>query len=480
MSTGNTPEEITRRAEERIGKILREKWCLDELLGVGGMACVYSATHRNGKRAAIKIMHPEAALVPDVRARFLREGYLANKVGHPGALSILDDDVDEDGTVYLVMELLEGENLEARWNRRGGRLDTEEVLIVAHQTLAVLDAAHQKGIVHRDLKPSNLFVDTAGLVKILDFGIARLTSVQRRGDTGGGHASLGTPGFMPPEQARGRWDEVDAQSDLWAVGATMFALLSGRYVHEGPTMNEQLLAAMTEQAEPLADVVDDVPASVVSVVDRALSFEKSDRWQSAKAMRDAVGAAYESIAGQSVTSAPKLPTILIPERRLTDDAPTIDASALSASTTGPVSGRERSERHDEAGSRRGTWLAAAAAAIALVGGYAWWSSSQTTATPAGASNPVPAAVLAPAPALEAQPSESAIPIASSAPPSPSAAPAPDAGSKAEPGAPRKAAAAMHAKPKPRPAARPKPKAKPAEKAAEAPGSSEVDIYSRRK
>lgn len=107
------------QAEARLGTRLRDKWRLDRVLGIGGMATVYEATHRNGKQAAIKVLRPEAALVSDIKARFLREGYLANRVGHPGAVSILDDDVDENGTVYLVMELLVGETLEQRWRDRG-------------------------------------------------------------------------------------------------------------------------------------------------------------------------------------------------------------------------------------------------------------------------------------------------------------------------------------------------------------------------
>ena len=114
---GDSDTEHKQQATARIGTVLREKWRLDALLGLGGMAAVYAATHRNGKLAAIKVLHPQAALVPDVKARFLREGYLANKVGHSGAVSILDDDVDVDGTVFLVMELLEGETLETRWSR---------------------------------------------------------------------------------------------------------------------------------------------------------------------------------------------------------------------------------------------------------------------------------------------------------------------------------------------------------------------------
>src|SRR5688572_618887 len=114
---GDSDTEHNEQAPARIGPVLRKRGRLDTLLGLGGMAAVYAATHPNGKHAAIKVLHPQAALVPDVKARFLREGYLANKVGHSGAVSILDDDVDVDGTVFLVMELLDGETLESRWCR---------------------------------------------------------------------------------------------------------------------------------------------------------------------------------------------------------------------------------------------------------------------------------------------------------------------------------------------------------------------------
>lgn len=109
------------RAQARVGRVLRDKWRLDALLGLGGMAAVYAATHRNGKRGAIKLLHTELSVDTDVRARFLREGYVANKVGHPGAVAVLDDDTADDGSVFLVMELLEGESVDARAQRFGGR-----------------------------------------------------------------------------------------------------------------------------------------------------------------------------------------------------------------------------------------------------------------------------------------------------------------------------------------------------------------------
>src|SRR3954466_8488496 len=122
----SVPEEatdpVTRRARARVGMVLRGKWCLDQLLGVGGMAAVYAATHRNGKRGAVKLLHLQLSLDAEARSRFLQEGYVANRVDHPGTVSVLDDDVTEDGSVFLVMELLEGRTVDALAEERGGRL----------------------------------------------------------------------------------------------------------------------------------------------------------------------------------------------------------------------------------------------------------------------------------------------------------------------------------------------------------------------
>jgi serine/threonine protein kinase len=294
--------DVKTRAEQRIGALLRDKWRIDELIGLGGMAAVYSATHRNGKRAAVKILHPEAAMVPDIRARFLREGYLANKVEHPGAVSILDDDVDIDGTVFLVMELLSGQTLEAV--REGGGVAVEDLLLVAHRALDVLAVAHDRKIVHRDLKPANVFVCSDGAVKILDFGIARLnTPAQTPSGATGRDTALGTPGYMPPEQARGRWDDVDGQSDVWSLGATLFAVLAGRPVHQSGTLNEQLLAAMTLPAPPLSSVAPDAPHEVALLVDRALAFEKAERFRNARAMQAEVARVFETLTGKPIATA---------------------------------------------------------------------------------------------------------------------------------------------------------------------------------
>jgi serine/threonine-protein kinase len=282
-----------RRSQGRIGSVIKDKWRIDARLGAGGMATVYSATHRNGNRVAIKMLHPDYSRDPAVRQRFLREGYVANAVSHPGAVRILDDDVAEDGSVFIVMELLEGESLEARRLRIGGRLPVEEVFTVGDQLLDLLVAAHNRGIVHRDIKPENVFITQDGAVKVLDFGIARMRQQGGFERTGTG-LMLGTPDYMSPEQAGGHPDEVDARSDLWAVGASLFTLLSGQSVHTAETLREYLLATATMPARSLATVAPWVPKPLVQIVDRALELDKDRRWPDARAMQDALRWAYKA------------------------------------------------------------------------------------------------------------------------------------------------------------------------------------------
>ena len=309
-------------AQSRVGTRIKGKWRVDKLLGVGGMGAVYAATHRNGSRVALKILHPQLSMLGDIRARFAREGYVANAVNHPGVVRVLDDDETEDGAAFLVMELLEGETADARARRLGGRLPLEDALTIADGLLDVLAAAHASGIVHRDIKPENVFLTRENVAKVLDFGIARLRAVtlgDELDDAGAAAAeggtqvphlrtrtgvTIGTPAFMPPEQALGRTEEVDALSDLWAVGATLFALLSGRIVHDAKTHMEVVIAAATAQAKSLGAVAPDAPKSLVEVVDRALSFDKGDRWPSARAMQQALRSAFPDRQRQYRTSVP--------------------------------------------------------------------------------------------------------------------------------------------------------------------------------
>jgi serine/threonine-protein kinase len=420
---------IAQRAYARIGCVLREKWRIDHVLGIGGMAAVYAGTHRNGKRGAIKMLHLELSLDAAARSRFLQEGYVANKVGHPGAVAVLDDDIAEDGSVFLVMELLEGRTVDAiAQSRPNQRLEPAEVLAVAEKILDVLAAAHEQGIVHRDLKPENIFVTSGGALKVLDFGLARM-----REPTGGGHATkageaMGTPAFMPPEQALGNWESVDARTDIWAVGATLFTLLTGRLVHEADNVNKLLLAAMTRAAPEVRDIAPEAPTPVAAIIDRALAFDSKDRFQDARSMRDAVLAVQRSL---------KLSTSL--PSPIGAGMPSIPNRSGTAAASLFASSRELSSRPARS---KSAVIGGALAAIALAGGIAIMALRGGGAahvdppSPAGPSRPDAPRVLEPAAAPKpsgepsAAPSVSAASAGTSAPATPPAAgQSPGAGAK---------------------------------------------------
>jgi serine/threonine protein kinase len=272
-------------ARDRIGQTLCGKYFIEEVLGVGGTAVVFRATHRNGNRVAVKLLHDHLCKSRDVTRRFMREAYLANLLEHPGTVRVLDDDVDQNGVAFLVLELLEGETLEERRVRLGGRLVVDEVLGYMDRLLEVLELAHEKNIVHRDIKPSNLFLTKDGVLKVLDFGIARMLDESGAATATKTGQMIGTPAFMPPEQALSKPKEIDKQTDLWAVGATMFTLLSGELVHVAESSSEHLVKAATMQARSVARVLPGVPANVETLVARAMRFEKKDRWASSTEMR---------------------------------------------------------------------------------------------------------------------------------------------------------------------------------------------------
>ena len=331
---------LSLRAKRREGTTVAGKYLIERVLGVGGMATVYAARHRNGNRVAIKVLHEELSLHDDTRARFLREGYVANAVEHAGAVRVLDDDIAEDGAAFLVMELLRGETLQARAARQGGRLPCREVLALGHQLLEVLAAAHAKGIVHRDIKPENLFLTTDRTLKVLDFGIARIRDDPGVLATATG-VFLGTPAFMAPELALGRTAEVDARTDLWCAGATLWNLLSGTFVHEAPTAAELVVRSATQPPRSLTAVLPDAPTAVTALIDRSLQFAREDRFPSARAMKESIESAYLALHGEAVSRAA---LGLVPDTdgppstdRRNDEAATLPAESLRETEIAPGS-----------------------------------------------------------------------------------------------------------------------------------------------
>jgi len=292
--------ERVRSARARIGTVLKKKWHLDQLLGVGGMAAVYAATHRNKKRVAIKMLHAELSQDEAIRKRFLREGYIANSVAQRGAVGVDYDDVTEDGLAFLVMELLDGETIEHRWRRKDRALSPLEALSLVDQLLDTLTAAHGQGIIHRDLKPENMFLTRDGTVKVLDFGIARVRELSTPQTTLAGSA-IGTPAFMAPEQARGRWQDVDGRTDLWAVGATLYTLITGKFVHAGENAQETLALAATRPARSIAERRPDLHPSLIAFIDKALSYDMAARFPDAASMQHALRLTYALMEGNQTS-----------------------------------------------------------------------------------------------------------------------------------------------------------------------------------
>ncbi|MBX3227926.1 MAG: protein kinase [Labilithrix sp.] len=272
-----------------IGAIIGNRWRIDSRIARGGVATVFKASERGGPNVAVKIMHPEYSRNLDARGRFLREGYVANKVGHPSVVKVLHDGAEPDGAVYLVMELLEeGELLETKRERLGGKLLPDEVARLGDQLLDVLAAAHEKGIVHRDIKPENLYVLGDGTLKVLDFGIAHIKEGVAKAEPTATGLLLGTPDFMSPEQAQGMRGTIDPQTDVYAVGATLFTLLSGEAVHVETALGTLLHATASKQARSLAATraKATIPEELIAVVDKALMLQKAQRWASARAMQE--------------------------------------------------------------------------------------------------------------------------------------------------------------------------------------------------
>ncbi len=332
---------------KRVGTSVRDKWKLERLLGVGGMAAVYVAVHKIGRRDAIKILHTEIAKSPEVRARFEQEAHAVNRFKHPGAVEIRDIDVTEDGAPFLVMELLEGDTL-SRIARRDPGPTVDDVLRWADELLDVLVAAHAQGIVHRDIKPDNLFVLKDGRLKVLDFGIARIRSRAAGHMKTATGTTIGTVSYMPPEQAKG--SDIDARADIFAVGATMFRLISKRKIHEAENDLELLKKVATEQAPPLASVFPFASDAVCKIVDRALKFDREARYADAASMQADVRAARSAPAPSSAKpqSAPSPlamsidppasgvvvpPEIIPPAALLSTEAPTVGTPRIPSSST---------------------------------------------------------------------------------------------------------------------------------------------------
>jgi len=299
----------------------RRSFHVDALVGKGGMARVYSATDANGTRVALKVLDREMSADPRVRSRFLREKDIANLVRHPARVPIDLAGTTERDDAVLVMELVEGENLEIVRRRLGGKLPLVPALRIAEEALEFLAACHSVGILHRDMKTANLLWTPGRAIRIVDFGIARCDPLAALPEL-----TLGTPSFMAPEQAGGLAEE-DPRTDVFGVGAVLYTILLGRRLHRGRTHDESLFLAATQHAPKVDD--DTIPAEIAAVVDRALSFQRDDRFPSALAMRDAVRPLRQREEARS--SIPPIDA----DDGLADATPSLSSGSLVASGRAP-------------------------------------------------------------------------------------------------------------------------------------------------
>jgi TolB-like protein/tRNA A-37 threonylcarbamoyl transferase component Bud32 len=272
-----------------IGKTLSH-FVIREKIGEGGMGIVYKAEDVELQREiALKVLRPEFVEDPERRARFLREARAAAKVSHPN-IATIHEVGEAEGETFIAMELVEGDSV--RELLRGGAFSLARTLSLALQITGGLEAAHRRQVIHRDLKPENIVVDAEGRAKILDFGLARLIELQEpevedrdsADETVSGFLTregriLGTVAYMSPEQARGL--PVDARSDLFSLGITIYEMATGRAPFHGETPSDTLASILREDPPPLTDVHPEIPAELARIVAKCLAKRPDDRYPSA-------------------------------------------------------------------------------------------------------------------------------------------------------------------------------------------------------
>ena len=271
--------------QDLVGQVLADRYHVMKKLGEGGMGQVYLAEHvKMGRKSAIKVLNPSMVYDPDAVARFNREAANASRISHPSVCAIYDFGETAEGLIYLAMEFIEGQPLTDLLEREGA-LPVGRAAAIFAQVADALQAAHDLGIVHRDLKPDNVMLararDGADVVKVVDFGIAKLVGSDARQEVTKTGLVIGTPEFMSPEQLSG--DKVDGRSDIYSLGLVLFKMLTGRLPFEAGTVQETLIQRLTEEPVTLAGARPDLrfPPGLQEALDSALARTPVARYQTA-------------------------------------------------------------------------------------------------------------------------------------------------------------------------------------------------------
>jgi serine/threonine-protein kinase len=418
----------------RTGEILAGKYEVERVLGTGGMGVVVSAHHVHLKqRVALKLLLPELATNGEVVTRFVREAQNASTIRSEHVVRVTDVGLLPSGAPYMVMEHLEGKDL-AHVLIGAGKLPIGLAVDYLLQAMEALAEAHQAGIVHRDLKPSNLFLteraDGSPLIKVLDFGISKVTRTD--GDQSSKSLTrtsglIGSPLYMSPEQIRSS-KNVDARTDVWSLGVILYEHLTGKSPFWGEEVNGVLAAIVADEPVPLRQLRSDAPRELEAVVSKCLAKKPEARYQSVGTLARALAPFGSQAAALSVER-----VVGVLERRTSGVplAATLESPVIAAAGTAGA-WTQRSPEGGALGSKRRRWIAAGfAAVVAVAGGALALRNQGPSAASSATSEPVPPTTATPAaaPALptsepaakpDVSPSTSIPEVPSAAPPSPEA------------------------------------------------------------
>jgi serine/threonine-protein kinase len=313
----NDGEVLEEDSGSLVGKALDGQYQIEDLLGKGGMGAVYRARHiLLGDRVAIKVLPPEMRSNTEWLRRFQREGQAARRFRHPNAVTVYDLRTSSDGTIYLVMEYVEGNTLDVELRKRG-RFSPGEAVAVLRPIMSVLNAAHAMGVVHRDLKPENIMIGKATtggepVVKLLDLGIAKLREVAGAEKTGSTNLTvagqmLGTPYYMSPEQ----WgelphdgnSEIDGRADIYSLGCVFYEIIAAKRPFDGMTLAELRRQHVSITPAPLHEVAGGVPAGFSRVIARAIAKDRAERQDTAGQVEQEL---VEALSESGISATPSL------------------------------------------------------------------------------------------------------------------------------------------------------------------------------
>ena len=264
------------------GELIQSRYRLNRLLGSGASGSVWAAKNELIDRdVALKVMRPDVAEDAVALQRFFNEAKASGRVRSSSIVEILDLGQAEDGSPFLVFELLDGEGLDAKLAREG-MIEPEAACEIFISVAKALDLAHSQGIIHRDLKPANIFLhrDPEGhmIAKILDFGISKIFETNNNFTLTRTGTVVGSPAYMAPEQASGR-EDLDGRADVWSLGVVMYEALSGTLPHEAPNYNALMVRILTQDVDPMLTRKPDLPPKLCQVVDKCLRRDRDQRIQ---------------------------------------------------------------------------------------------------------------------------------------------------------------------------------------------------------